>query len=255
MRPHVQEGDVVIVSSKAAARVEGRIIDLQKITPSDEAKTLAKKCHQDPRFTETVMDETKRMNGQIAGTCPWALLTSLKPTGMKEGRILCPNAGLDQSNVEEGFAIGWPEDPVASTTRLRQKLIEFTRKGTEGTNGTDGAEVRQKNSSVPSLAVILSDSCCKPGRRGVTAFALAASGIDPLLSQVGRSDLFGKKLKFTHEATVDQLAVAGNAVMGNADQATPAAIIREHGIPLSQFSGWVEGIDRKDDLFGELMSM
>lgn len=83
------------------------------------------------------------------------------------------------------------------------------------------------------------------------AFALVCDGIDPVKSEVGRKDLFGKPLRFTLEAVADQLATAANFVMGNADQSVPAAIIRDHGLALGNFSGWVDGIDPDEDLFRE----
>ena len=65
-------------------------------------------------------------------------------------------------------------------------------------------------------AVIISDSTVTPRREGVTAFALAVSGLDPVRDDTDKSDLFGKNLQITHEAIADQLATAANAVMGNA---------------------------------------
>ena len=184
-------------------------------------------CHQDPRFTQAVLDETKRMNGVVAGTCPFALLTSLKPDGMETGRIFCPNAGLDQSNVESGFAIGWPRDPLKSIRKLQKSFSIF---------------------HFP-FSIVLSDSCCRPSRLGVTAFALVCAGIDPLRSEIGKNDLFGKRMRVTNEAIADQLATAANAVMGNTNQCCPAAIVRDHGYPPSDFCGWVEGIEAEEDMF------
>jgi coenzyme F420-0:L-glutamate ligase len=224
----LQENDILVISSKALATIEGRTFQLEKCKPSAQAKKLSKKCGQSPAFTEIVLQETKRMRGVIAGVCPYALLTSLKPKGMKRGRILCPNAGLDKSNIVDGSAIGWPENPVTSAESARKILRKLTGK---------------------NVGIIVSDSCCRPGRLGVTAFALTVSGFDPLRSEVGRKDLFGKPLKFTHEAVADQLATAANAVMGNANQSTPAAVIRNHGISLNNFSGWVPGIEPREDLF------
>ena len=103
------------------------------------------------------------------------------------------------------------------------------------------------------IAVIVSDSCCVPRRMGVTAFALVTSGIDPFVAQKGKPDLFGRALRFTQEAIADQLATTANMVMGNADQSTPAAIIRDHGISLSPFDGWVKGIEPEEDLFRSMI--
>lgn len=227
-----RNNDILVVSSKALSMVESRTFSLDDIQPSARAKKLSSHCGQHAAFTELVLQETRRMRGIVVGTCPFALLTSLKPIGMKRGRILCPNAGLDQSNVAKGSAIGWPFDPVQSASSLRKVIRRLTDS---------------------HIAVIVSDSCCRPGRLGVTAFALAVSGMDPLRSEVGRKDLFNKPLKFTHEAIADQLATAANTVMGNAGQSIPAAVIRGHGFALTNFSEWVEGVTPKDDLFADVL--
>ena len=218
----LKSNDILVISSKAVATCEGAAIDLSKMNVTEEAKALAKKCNQDETFTQAVLEETKRLNGEVIGTSPYALLTSLRPTGSKKGRILCPNAGLDRSNIQKGFAIGWPKECVKSVQNLYSSL---------------------------KLPIILSDSCCRPGRLGVTAFALVCAGIGPLKSEVGHKDLFGLSLRVTQEAVADQLATAANAVMGNAGQSVPAAIIRDHGFPKSNFCGWVDGIEEDDDLF------
>ncbi len=262
----IHNGDILVLSSKALATVEGAQIDLSAIEISEEAKKYAITCNQDPRFTQAILEETTRMNGRVVGTCPYALFTALRPEGMEAGMILCPNAGLDQSNVEQGFAIGWPRDCVSSTKRFQQDILRYFKKETNETKESNETEdstsyklfTRRSQSAggqpTSSIAIILSDSCCKPARLGVTAFALTCAGIDPLKSEVGSSDLFGKPLRMTHEALADQLATAGNILMGNAGQCTPAAIIRDHNIPFSHYSGWVNGIEPKDDLFADLLS-
>lgn len=226
--------DILVVSSKAVATVEDAAINVEKIVPSDEAKTLSKEANQDPRFTELILQETKRMNGTVVGTSPYAILTSLKPTGMKTGRILCPNAGLDQSNIEEGFAIGWPRQSLDSTKFLWEELRK---------------QIEESAPLSTPLAVLLSDSCVHPGRLGVVAFALVCIGLDPFRSEIGKKDLFGKLIRVTQEAVADQLATAANAVMGNTAQSTPAAVIRLHDYHLNDFSGWVDGIEPERDLF------
>lgn len=217
-----EDTDILIISSKAVAVTEGAAVSLADMVPSTEALELSRQYNQDPRFTEFILRETKRMNGAVIGVSPHVLLTSLKPSGMKHGRILCPNAGADQSNIDTDSAIGWPLDPVLSARQLSQAL---------------------------GIPVIISDSCCVPARLGVTAFALACSGINPFRSEVGEKDLFGKTMRMTQEAVADQLATAANAVMGNSAQSVPAAIIRDYGILRSDFSGWVDGIEAEEDLF------
>lgn len=224
LRDHalIQTNDILVISSKAIATVEGRAIDLRTIRATDQARELAKTHGGTPEFRQAILEETERMHGTILTGCPQAMLTELKPDGLTTGSILVANAGLDESNVDAGYAIGWPLDPVRSASMLHHIL---------------------------GNPIIISDSTCRPRRLGVTAIALAVAGFDPVRSLVGSSDLFGKKLRMTNEAIADQLATAANILMGNADQSVPAVIVRDHGIPQTEYVGWVPGIAAQEDLF------
>ncbi len=226
----LQTGDIVIVSSKAVATVENAYIQLDHIQPSAEAIEWSEKTRRSPAFCQAVLDETTARGGKVVGHCPGALLTELCPSGLGHGSILIADAGLDESNAPHGITVGWPIDPVTSTKKLRIAL--------EATLQSTG-----------NVAVIMTDSCVHPRRRGVLAFALTVSGIDPLQSEVGKLDVFGKPLHITTEAIADQLATVGNFLMGNAGQSTPAAIIRDHGLQLSAAEGWVPAIEPSEDLF------
>ncbi|MBI3336151.1 coenzyme F420-0:L-glutamate ligase [Candidatus Peregrinibacteria bacterium] len=221
---NIQPGDILVVSSKAVATIEGAAIDLATIVPTTEARAWAKRCGGPPAFRQAILSEVQRMHGVVLSGCPLAMLTELKPDGLTDGTILAVNAGLDRSNVADGYAIGWPRDPISSVRKLKEELKK-------------------------ELAVILSDSCCRPRRIGVVAMAIAVAGIDPIKNQIGSPDLFGHPLQMTQEAIADQLATAANIVMGNAGQSIPAAIIRDHHIPFTTFAGWVPGIVRDKDLF------
>ncbi len=222
-----QPRDIMVVSSKAMATIEGSIVSLNDVTPSMEAQGYGEKTGLQPHFCEAVLRETTYRNGSVRGHCPFAILTELQPTGMT-GSILAANAGMDKSNTAAGTAIGWPKDPVTSARMLRDAL-----------GGT--------------VAVIVSDSCCVPRRDGVSAYALAVAGMDPIIDEKGHADLFGKPLSITKEARADQLATAANVLMGNADQSCPAAIIRDHGCAMTDFAGWVPGMPREKDLFTGLL--
>lgn len=224
----VEDGDIVVVSSKAIATVEGAVKNLADFVPSDEARELAKNHNaRTPEFYEAVLQETARMNGSIIRANYGVVLTELKPKGL-EGSLLVPNAGLDMSNVKDGYVVGWPKDPVASTSGL----------GKLGNR---------------EIGIVISDSGLSPRRRGVTAFALSCCGFDPILNLIGTPDLFGNDMKVTEEAIADQLATAANTVMGNADQCIPAAIIRGFVYERTDFCGWVPAIERERDLYHKVI--
>ncbi len=235
----IQEEDIVVVSSKVVSMTAGSLIDLSALSPSEEANKWSKETGRNPSFCEAVVQEVKKMNGRIINACPGALLTEVTPAGLTRGSILIANAGLDESNVQKNFAIGWPKDPVASAMSLRLALEESFPK--------------EQGAHAPRIGIIITDSHCQPRRTGVSAFAMTVSGFQPLQSQVGRKDLFGKELRITTEALADQLATAANFLMGNAAQSTPAVIIRDHGITVKEWEGWVPGISKEEDLFRGLI--
>lgn len=220
----IRDGDILVVSSKAVATCEGAMRRLDEVYVSQEAQKLAaESTGKSAAYYQAVLDETERMHGKVLQNIQGVILTELHPDGM-EGTLLVPNAGLDMSNIAEGYVVGWPKDPVASCREL-------------GKLGTG------------EIGVVISDSGLVPRRRGVLAFALSCYGFDPIASMIDTPDLFGQNMRVTEEAVADQLATAANMVMGNTDQSTPAAIIRDHHLPASDFCGWVPAIDREKDLF------
>lgn len=216
----IEAGDILVISSKAMATAEGAAIDLSTIAPSYDAEMWAQKTRRSSAFCQAVLQETLRLRGRVIGGAPGAMLTEVHTDATST--VLVPNAGVDESNIGDGYAIGWPLDPVTSAKNISDAL---------------------------KTPVIISDSFVVPRRNGVSSFALVACGVDPVRSEIGVQDLFDHPLIMTKEAVADQLSVMGNAVMGNAAQSNPAAIIRDHGIPPSDFCGWVPGILPEEDLF------
>jgi coenzyme F420-0:L-glutamate ligase/coenzyme F420-1:gamma-L-glutamate ligase len=117
---------------------------------------------------------------------------------------VCANAGVDVSNVEDGWAALLPEDPDRSARRLR-----------DGLRGRGGAEV----------AVIISDTFGRTWRRGLTDVAIGCAGIRPVIDLRGTTDARGRELQVTEVCVVDELAAAAELVMGKA-AGICAAIVR-----------------------------
>jgi len=88
-----EDGDIVAVSSKAVATVEGAVINLKTLKITDEAKELARISGRSPAFRQAILEETHRLNGTVTGPCPQAVLTEVRPEGL-EGTLLVPNAAL-----------------------------------------------------------------------------------------------------------------------------------------------------------------
>ena len=196
----LQDGDVLAVSSKYAAISEGRIIRLDDIVVTDEAERLAEHYHMNSRMTQLVMQEADHVFGGIPGF----LLT------YKDG-IISPNAGIDRSNIPNGYAVLFPEYPYQTAAAIRREMRERLN---------------------VDVGVILTDSWLMPGRLGTTGVALATAGFRPIQDERGKIDLFGNPMQVTQRGVADTICAAAELVMGERDEATPFVVVRNSGVEL-----------------------
>ncbi|MFN2467434.1 MAG: coenzyme F420-0:L-glutamate ligase [Gaiellaceae bacterium] len=192
-RAGLEDGDVLVVAQKAVSKVEGRVVSLTDVEPSEQALDLA--GGEDPRHVEVILREAAR------------LVRVRPPLVIAETRhgFVCASAGVDASNAPRpGTLVLLPVDPDASAGRLRDRLRELT-----------GREV----------GVIVSDSFGRAWRQGTTDVAIGAAGITPLLDLRGTLDAAGYELRSTQIAVADELAGAAELVLGKAE-GIPAAIVR-----------------------------
>ena len=109
-----------------------------------------------------------------------------------------------------------------------------------------------RNKSGKEIAVIISDTFGRPFRQGQTNVAIGLAGIEPIESYIGKSDIFGKKLKVTEIAVADEIASAAELAMGKTSK-IPAVIIRGYSFTKSNSSSVLSLIrSRKMDLFRDL---
>jgi len=212
----IQNGDLLVAAESAVATAEGRLVRLAEITPSVKASILAERYGMDERLVEVVLRESDEVVGGIQGF----LLT------MKGGTLL-PNAGVDASNAPEGFVVPLPADPNASAQALR---------------GTIEARCGIR------CGVIIADSRTHAMRLGCSGVAIGVAGITAVVDERGKRDLFGKELHVTQRAVADNLASAAEIVMGEADESTPAAIVRGLEIPIVDETG-IAAIEASKCLF------
>ncbi len=188
------DADVVVVAQKAVSKVEGRVVALDDVEPSDRARELAGD-EGDPRQVEWILREAREV------------VRSRPPLVIAETRhgFVCASAGVDASNARgEGTLVLLPLDPDASAARLRTRLHELS-----------GADV----------GVVVSDSFGRAWRQGTTDVALGSAGIAPIRELIGVVDPSGHELRSTRIAVADELAAAAELVMGKT-RGVPAAVIR-----------------------------
>jgi len=187
---NIQDGDALCLASTVVAKSEGRLRTLESYRPSERAERIARQVGKDSRFVQAVLDES----ADVLLEEPFLL------TKTRFGHIGV-NAGIDQSNVGGGRILLLPEDPSRSAEKLRRSLNK-------------------------DCAVIITDTCGRPFRCGVTGVAIGWAGISALQDWRGKRDLHGKVLEITLEAVVDEIASAANLLMGEAGDGTPAIVFR-----------------------------
>jgi coenzyme F420-0:L-glutamate ligase/coenzyme F420-1:gamma-L-glutamate ligase len=218
----LQPGDVLVVAQKIVSKAEGRRVALAGITPSRRARALAQRTGKDPRLIELILRESR----EVLRVGREVLIVE-----HRSGFVLA-NAGIDQSNVNEGGddaeALLLPEDADASAARLRTELAALT--------GVDAA-------------VLVIDSIGRAWRRGTTGQTLGAAGLPVVVDARGRRDLFGRALRATDIAVADELAAAASLLMGQADESRPVVLARGLAAGDTGQTARVLQRDRREDLF------
>ncbi len=212
--------DVYVYSHVIVSRSEGKIVNIEEVTPSKVALNFAEFTGKDPRVVEVVLSESRA----IRRMAPGVIISETKHG------FVCANAGLDKSNVPgETMFAPLPDDPDGSAKDIRIKIKEQT--------GVD-------------VGVIVCDTHGRAHRDGEINVTIGASGFNVIKDRRGEKDLFGYELVVKRTAVADELASAAELVIGQSDEAVPAALIRGFDIELSEDSNAQELVRaREKDLF------
>jgi coenzyme F420-0:L-glutamate ligase/coenzyme F420-1:gamma-L-glutamate ligase len=193
-RVELEQDDIVVVAQKAISKIEGRVVRLDDVEPSERAREIAGD-DGDAQRVEWILREAKRV---VRVRAPLVICET------RHG-FICASAGVDQSNTPEaGTLVLLPVDPDGSAVLLRDRLRTQT--------GRD-------------VGVLVTDSFGRPWRQGTTDVAIGAAGLEVLRELSGERDPIGYELKATVIAVADELAGAAQLVAGKLDR-VPAVIVR-----------------------------
>lgn len=200
----LNDGDILVIAQKIISKQEGRVVALSTVTPSLLAQGIGSQYHKDPRVVELILSESKRivrMKNEI--------IIVQTHTG-----FICANAGIDESNVEDGYATLLPVDSDLSAQKIRDNI---------------------KNNFSKDVAVVVSDTFGRPFRMGQTNCAIGISGLNPILNYAGTLDSFGRILRVTEIAIADEFSAAAELVMGKTLNC-PVVIIRDYLFEFGNYS-------------------
>lgn len=176
------EGDILVVASKIVAKAEDRLVpatDREKIITEDTVRVVAERVHPGgiTRIVET-----------------------------RQGLIMAA-AGIDMSNVPDGYALRLPEDPDASARTLCAALRD--RLGF-------------------AIGIIVTDTLGRPWQVGQTDVAIGAAGLQLVEDMRGGTDANGRHLHATIAVLADEVAGAADLVKGKS-AGLPVAVVRGLG--------------------------
>jgi coenzyme F420-0:L-glutamate ligase/coenzyme F420-1:gamma-L-glutamate ligase len=215
----IENGDIIVLAQKIISKIEGRLINLDDINPSKKSIDLSKQIDKDPRIIELILQESNKIV---------RIFNNIVIAETHHG-FICANAGIDQSNVsnKKDQVLLLPINPDKSAESIRKEIYEKTRK---------------------KIAVVITDTFGRPFRMGQTNVAIGIAGINPLKSYKGKQDMFGKILRVTEIAIVDEIAGAAELVMGKTES-IPIAIVRN--VKYSKRNNPITKIIRKEknDIF------
>lgn len=211
----IKNGDIIVIAQKIISKNEGRTVSLENITPSSRSMELGRKTNKDPRIVELILQESRKIVRVFNNT----IITET------QHGFICANSGIDQSNVSKSknLVLLLPKDPDKSANTIRKGIYKKTRK---------------------NIAVLITDTFGRPFRMGQTNIAIGIAGINALKNYKGKRDMFGKILKVTEIAIVDEIAGAAELVMGKTE-GIPIAIVRN--LTYSKSNSSIKKIIRKEN--------
>ena len=213
----ILDGDILVIAQKIISKQEGRMVELSTVNPSLLAQGISSQYNKDPALVELILSESKRIV---------RLKNGLIIVETNSG-FICANAGIDESNVVDGFATLLPLNSDKSAEIIRTNILNKTGK---------------------NVAVIISDTFGRPFRMGQTNCAIGISGLNPILDYAGTLDSFKRILRITAIAVADELSSATELVMGKTKKC-PVAIVRNYSFNVG--SNTIQDLIRpeNEDLF------
>ena len=220
----LEDGDILVVSSKIVSKAENRVVDLNKIEPGKKARSIANKTGKDSRRVQVIMDEGHEIVGFLSlhklahhrelmksyfgderANEAFSANESVLFTKIPGGQLMT-DGGTDFSNVEgEDNLSLLPRDPMISADDLREKLSQKW--------------------GVP-LGIVISDSEIRALRQGTADIAIGYSGVIPMEHGFGEPDLYNQPTFGGVDSICDQLANGAALVMGQRDEKVPVVIYK-----------------------------
>ncbi len=214
--PKIEEKTIIVIASKIISISQNRIA---------KGKNIDKKTLVIDNADYYYIDEQLLQFGLVIPTIT--------------NNILVANAGIDESNVEEGYLL-WPKNLHKTT----QQIWEHVR----------------KKYAVKNVGILITDSRLTPLVFGITGVGIDWCGFEALQDYRGKPDIFHRTLKMSQKSVLNGLASAAVVVTGEGDEQTPLATITD--IPFVTFQDRPPTkeerkailIGKENDIYGKMLT-
>ena len=219
----LQEGDVVVITSKYVLKARGDMVKISDVRPKFRARAVAKLTGKDPAEVQIILDAARKVlfyaptsfigehTGEIGKDAALAARAAQSEPAVlftitKNG-FITTDSGLDYSNIPSGYA-------VVNTADF-DSIARWTREKLEGRFGVD-------------IAVVITDTefTLSNGKFGSMDFAVGASGIMSISREFGSPDLYGRPKFGGLDIIVDEISAAAALMMKQSAEGIPAVLIR-----------------------------
>ena len=225
----LEEGDVLVVTSKIVSKARGYLLKIDEIRPGLAARLLSKLLKKPDWEIELISEISKRVLFavplyELAEKYKYFEKVSRDPerarrvvrgdpvflvVEMPSGRM-ASDAGIDTSNVPPGYVCFPPLDPDLEAKRLRDRIREIS--------GVD-------------VGVVVADTEGMVSRAGSIDIAVGCSGIQPVSKKLGEVDRYGKPKFGGVDLVADELAAAAALLMGQTSESVPVVLFKGLEIP------------------------
>jgi coenzyme F420-0:L-glutamate ligase/coenzyme F420-1:gamma-L-glutamate ligase len=219
----LQNKDIAIITMKIVSKAEGCLIHLDKVSPSEKAKRIARKTGKPVQLIQAILDHSEKIIGVIPfyklikegivdpqsfSHKPEEALELIRhdPTFLitldKRGAFYS-DAGVDTSNHPKGVASYPPSNPDHSAKNIRQSIRNHTDK---------------------NIAVIIADTEIFFG--GTIDMPRGISGIPLRSKRFAERDLFNKPKYGGVDLIAFELTAAASLLFGQTNEGVPVVIAR-----------------------------
>lgn len=219
----IQEGDVLVLTSKIVLKSLGLLVDLSSVRPGVRARLIHRITGKDPVETEIVLRNSRRVLGIVpvgflkayseyvgrdrrAAESVVEKVPALMIVEMHNG-LITSDAGVDYSNVPAGYAITSNHD--------FDRLARYLR-----------GEIRERTGKDVSVVIADTEVFYSNGKFGSIDLAVGSSGIEPLSRKFGEKDLYGRPKFGGVDIIVDELCAAAALLMGQTSEGVPVVLVR-----------------------------